>query len=94
MKYILVINPGKTSTKMALYSMGAVEIETRTLNHNVSGEVHKEEILSQLPIREEAILEVMKEEGIALKDLAAVISRGGLLKPVSGGLYYGPSLHR
>ncbi len=87
MKYILVINPGKTSTKMALYSMGSVEIETRTLNHNVSGEVHKEEILSQLPIREEAILQVMEERGITLADLSAVITRGGLLKAVVGGTY-------
>ncbi len=87
MKYILVINPGKISTKMALYSMESVEIETRTLNHNVSGEVHKEEILSQLPIREEAILQVMEESGIALEDLSAVMTRGGLLKAVVGGIY-------
>lgn len=87
MKYILVINPGKTSTMMALYSMGAVEIERRTLNHNVSGEVHKEEILIQVPMREKAILDVMKERGIALEDLSAVMTRGGLLKPVTGGTY-------
>ncbi len=87
MKYVLVINPGKTSTKMALYSTGAVEIEERTLNHNVNGEVNREEIVSQLPMREEAILEVMKERGIGLTDLAAVITRGGLLKPVVGGTY-------
>lgn len=87
MKYILVINPGKTSTKMALYSTGAVEIEERTLHHNVNGEVHREEIINQLSLRENAILEVMKERQIELTDLAAVITRGGLLKPVIGGTY-------
>ena len=83
---ILAINPGSTSTKIAVYQ-DKEEIFEKTLRHS-SEEIDKfEKIADQLDFRKDIIENVLKEGGINLADLDAVVGRGGLLKPIKGGTY-------
>lgn len=83
---ILVINPGSTSTKVALFREGE-SIKQKNLNHP-NDELEKfEKITDQYDYRKTIILQWLKEEGIRLDSLVAVVGRGGLLKSIPGGTY-------
>lgn len=83
---ILVINPGSTSTKVALFREGE-SIKQKNLNHP-NDELEKfEKITDQYDYRKTIILQWLKEEGIRLDSLVAVVGRGGLLKSMPGGTY-------
>lgn len=87
MKYVLVINPGSTSTKIAIYSTESIEIHTEVVEHSVEEIKKYEHIVDQDKMRREAIVSVLREKGIKKEELAAVVGRGGLLKPIIGGTY-------
>lgn len=83
---ILAINPGSTSTKIAVYD-NEEEVLEKTLRHS-SEEIDKfEKIADQFDFRKNIIEEVLGEAGIKFSDLDAVVGRGGLLKPIQGGTY-------
>jgi butyrate kinase len=81
---ILAINPGSTSTKIALYENDK-ELFTKNLQH-AKDELPKV-IKDQLSIRLKLILDFLENNNISLKDLSAVVGRGGLLPPVKPGGY-------
>lgn len=83
---ILVINPGSTSTKIALYNDEKQEWST-TLRHSIEELKRYPDSFSQLDWRLSMILATLSGYGTDLHSLAAVIGRGGLLKPVPGGVY-------
>jgi len=83
---ILVINPGSTSTKLALYR-GLEEHFTSTINHEQQELEKFAAISDQLDFRLELIEDFLEEQNFAPGKLAAVVGRGGLLKPISGGTY-------
>ena len=87
MKYVLVINPGSTSTKLALYSTESLEIYNEVVEHDVNELKSFDRIIEQTPIRKEAIINALRIKGVKKEDLAAVAGRGGLLKPIKGGTY-------
>lgn len=83
---ILVINPGSTSTKVALFRKGE-SVKQKNLNHP-NDELEKfEKITDQYDYRKAIILEWLRNEGISLDSLVAVVGRGGLLKSMPGGTY-------
>lgn len=83
---ILAINPGSTSTKIAIYDDGKEVFET-TLRHPAE-EINKfDKIYDQYDFRKNVILDTLNEAGINLTKLSAVVGRGGLLKPIEGGTY-------
>ena len=85
-KRILTINPGSTSTKIAIFDDEKPVFE-EVLRHP-SEEIGKyETIFDQYEFRKSIILETLNEKGINLTKLAAVVGRGGLLKPIAGGTY-------
>ncbi len=88
MKYILAINPGSTSTKIALFDVDSLEmISEHTLRHS-SDEIGKfETIIDQMDWRKELVLNELKEHNCSPADLAAVVGRGGMVKPIAGGVY-------
>lgn len=86
MKRILAINPGSTSTKVALYADKQMMI-SETLNHPVSEIQQYERVQDQFEFRRNVILEFLNENGISLESLDAVVGRGGLLPPVKSGAY-------
>ncbi|MGB3368554.1 MAG: butyrate kinase [Acidaminobacteraceae bacterium] len=83
---ILAINPGSTSTKIAIFDNEKSVLET-TLSHPTE-EINKfEKIYDQYDFRKTVILDTLNEQGINLTKLSAVVGRGGLLKPIQGGTY-------
>lgn len=83
---LLVINPGSTSTKIAVFEDETMIME-KTLRHS-NEEISKyETIAEQKSFRKEVILESLAEVGINSHDLDAVVGRGGLLHPMEGGTY-------
>jgi len=83
---ILAINPGSTSTKIAIYDNDKEVFET-TLRHSAE-EINKfDKIFDQYDFRKDVILNTLDEAGINLTKLHAVVGRGGLLKPIAGGTY-------
>ena len=85
MKRIFVINPGCTSTKVAVYE-DENPVWTSDGLHDPA-EIDKfSTINEQYEYRKDFVLNLLKEAGIPLK-FDAVIGRGGLLKPLQGGVY-------
>jgi butyrate kinase len=83
---LLVINPGSTSTKVAVFR-NTENILQKNLDHSTDELAKYEKITDQFQYRQEMILEWLKEEKIEIESLAAVVGRGGLLKPMPGGTY-------
>lgn len=85
-KRILVINPGSTSTKIAVFDNEKNVLE-ETLRHS-NEEIGKfDTIYDQYEFRKNIILDTLNEKGINITKLSAVVGRGGLLKPLEGGTY-------
>lgn len=83
---VLAINPGSTSTKIAVFEDENLIME-KTLRHS-SEEIGKYgSIVEQKAFRKEIILESLVEVGINPNDLDAVVGRGGLVAPLEGGTY-------
>ncbi len=82
---ILAINPGSTSTKMAVF-----ENEKPTfslcLRHSVDDLEKFPKVIDQFDFRKNLILNALAENGIPF-EFDAVIGRGGLLRPIPGGVY-------
>ena len=83
---LLVINPGSTSTKVAVFR-NEENILQKNLNHSTEELAKFEKITDQFQYRQEMILKWLEEEKIEVESLAAVVGRGGLLKPMPGGTY-------
>lgn len=83
---VLTINPGSTSTKIALYGEQG-ELWNQTLRHPAEEIAHFGRIAEQFEWRLSLILEAMEARGESLSELSAVVGRGGLTKPVMGGTY-------
>lgn len=85
MTRILVINPGSTSTKIAVYEGGRqVWAAVSTLKPDETAAfTHVNE---QYATRKRHILNALRAAGISMR-FDAVIARGGLLKPTRGGVY-------
>lgn len=84
--HLVVINPGSTSTKVAL-TKGYDLYATKTLYHDIDELSLCEYVPDQLNMRLKAIEKFLIEEKVCLSDLTAIVGRGGLLKPVSSGTY-------
>ena len=86
MEKILALNPGATSTKIAVFDGDQVLLKTM-VEHQGSSLDGFARVIDQLDYRRDLILSALQEAGIALDDLDAVVGRGGLLKPIPGGTY-------
>ena len=73
---LLIINPGSTSTKLALYD-GAEKLVQESLDHDAAELQQYHTIAEQVPMRLSVIRSFMERNGIDEKELAAVIGRGG-----------------
>lgn len=83
---ILVINPGSTSTKIALYSDEEC-LASENLSHSTDEIKKYSTIYDQKDMRTEVIMNWLKGLNYDVSDLAAVVGRGGLLRPMPGGTY-------
>jgi butyrate kinase len=83
---ILAINPGSTSTKLAVYEKNKLLFE-ETVRHSDVEIMKFADVADQLEFRMETIKAVLLERGFPLTILDAVVGRGGMLKPLSSGTY-------
>jgi len=86
MHSIFVINPGSTSTKIALYK-DRTETFHESLTHSADELAAFPTILSQFDMRQQAILAFMNKNNILLSSIDAFVGRGGLLRPISSGTF-------
>lgn len=83
---ILAINPGSTSTKIAVFQ-GNRQIFLKNITHS-SGEISKfEKITDQYEFRKGIIMEELQNAHISLDKLSIIVGRGGLVKPIPSGVY-------
>ena len=80
---ILAINPGSTSTKIAVYN-DRNKVFATTLRHSVDDLEPFPRVIDQFEFRKHLILNSLAENEIPL-EFDAVIGRGGLLRPIPGG---------
>ncbi|MTI94866.1 MAG: butyrate kinase [Firmicutes bacterium] len=82
-QWILAINPGSTSTKLAIFQ-GTDQFASETLRHQVDELAPV--ISDQLDYRLKLVEEWLEKTPVR-DQLSAVVGRGGLLKPLAGGTY-------
>ena len=83
---ILVINPGSTSTKIAIYENDELKNEM-TLRHS-SEEINKfDSLYNQKDFRKGIISDFLDNNRLRISDFHGIIGRGGLLKPIKSGTY-------
>ena len=83
---LLIINPGSTSTKIGVYE-DEKEVLVETLRHSTEEIEQYDTIFDQYKFRKDIIISVLKENGIDINSINAVVGRGGMLKPIEGGTY-------
>ena len=84
--YILVINPGSTSTKIALFN-GESQVFDETIRHPAEELLQFKTIPDQKDFRFKTIAEVITEKGFKIEDIDAIAARGGIIKPIESGTY-------
>ena len=82
---ILAVNPGSTSTKIAVYEDETPRL-VLTLRHSVEELSQFPRIIDQFEFRKHLVLEALEANDIPFK-FDAIVGRGGLLKPIPGGVY-------
>lgn len=83
---LLVINIGASSTKLAIYN-GEQEVKIETIRHP-SEELGKiDGLWAQLNYRRNVVLNFLRDNNIVIADLAAIVSRGPVVKPLESGTY-------
>ena len=82
---ILVINPGSTSTKMAVYD-DDTPVVLRSISHSGEELARFDDVIEQQDYRKQLVLDELQRVGVPMK-FDAVIGRGGLVKPIAGGVY-------
>lgn len=85
-KYILVINPGSTSTKVAVFE-GENPAVVAKVEHGSEELKDFDSAFAQYDYRLNLIMKWLEESKISTSELCAVVGRGGLLQPIPGGTY-------
>ncbi len=84
--HILAINPGSTSTKIAVYINTKI-VFLKSIQHKKETLAGFKKIADQYEYRKSIVLEELKNAEIEIEKIQAVIGRGGLLKPIKSGIY-------
>lgn len=86
MKRILTINPGSTSTKIAVFDDEKMVFK-ESLTHETERLAKFNDISEQLPYRTSMVIEALNKNNIPLESIDAFSGRGGGLVAVKGGTY-------
>jgi butyrate kinase len=85
-RLILAINPGSTSTKFAIYEEENKVFEL-TLAHSIDELSEYKKIADQFHFRKDIIMKELTDRKTDFSRIAAVVGRGGLIKPIESGVY-------
>lgn len=83
---ILAINPGSTSTKIAVFEDNKA-VFTKNIKHKAEDLASFPKLIDQYEYRKDIILQELAEANIDIHSLHAIIGRGGLIKPIPSGVY-------
>lgn len=83
---ILAINPGSTSTKIAVYH-NSKPIFLKNISHPSDELIKYAKITDQYEFRKNSILKELNDSNIDISRIQAVVARGGLIKPIKSGVY-------
>jgi butyrate kinase len=83
---ILVINPGSTSTKIALFR-GAKAVFEDEVPHTRKELDRFGEVMGQGDFRLKKVASALAKRGIEIEEIDGFIGRGGLLRPVPSGVF-------
>lgn len=83
---VLAINPGSTTTKLALFANG-VEIAWKNHDHTIEELAQFSSVYDQFAFRRNLVIQFLEVQDIQPKKLAIVMGRGGLLHPLQSGVY-------
>lgn len=83
---IFTVNPGSTSTKVALFD-GEKKLYSANVSHDSKILEKYKTLEEQLLYRKETIDKLLIENGVDLKNLDACVGRGGGLLAMDGGTY-------
>lgn len=83
---ILAINPGSTSTKIAVFN-NTQSVFLKNLRHSAEELQRYDRITDQFEFRKGLVLNEIQKEKIDSENIRAVIGRGGLLRPIQSGVY-------
>jgi butyrate kinase len=84
--YILAINPGSTSTKIAIYK-NTNPVFLKTIRHESDDLKDFTTIADQYEFRKKVILDELNKAEIQLDFIKVIVGRGGLIKPIESGIY-------
>lgn len=85
-RLLLAVNPGSTSTKFSLFEED-LQVFEKTLVHTMEEISRYSKITDQFHFRKNLIMKELYIRNIDLSAIAAIVSRGGLLKPIESGIY-------
>lgn len=83
---ILAVNPGSTSTKIAVYD-DETPMFTTSIQHSIEDLAPFHNVADQHQWRQSLVLQALADNNIDIHDLDAVVGRGGLIHPVESGTY-------
>lgn len=83
---ILAINPGSTSTKIAVYTDGSPDF-TVSIEHTPEELARFENVVDQFDWRKDLIEKELLNRNVDIRSLSAVIGRGGIVSPIESGVY-------
>lgn len=83
---ILAINPGSTSTKIAVFK-NTKSVFLKTIRHSSENLEQFERITDQFHFRKDVVLKELEDSEVDVNQISAVVGRGGLIKPVESGVY-------
>ncbi len=86
MERLLILNPGSTSTKLAVYD-DETPVYTESIVHTPEELALFDCVADQYAFRRDLVLRSLEQHRIPLNSLTAIVSRGGLLPPIEAGAY-------
>lgn len=86
MEKLLILNPGSTSTKIAVFE-DETPLFTESIVHSPEELAPFDHVADQYEFRKELVVKTLENHGVALDSLSGIVSRGGLLTPIEAGAY-------
>lgn len=86
MERLLILNPGSTSTKIAVFE-DETPLFTESIVHTPEELAPFDHVADQYAFRKDLVVRTLLNHGVALDTLTGVVSRGGLLTPIEAGAY-------
>ena len=86
MEKLLILNPGSTSTKLAVFE-DEEPLFIESIVHTPEELAPFDRVADQYEFRRELVVKTLRDHEVAMESLTGIVSRGGLLTPIQAGAY-------